>query len=146
MNLEEYHKRFKEDTDETCYANLEKASIEADSLFCKWSTWLSYEQFILNGLEHDYDILYLQKREFYVDGHTLETKEKGWELPARGQVLKSEVQIYINADQDIIKLSNKLTIAKEKIRIIKDAMDTLRFRKNNCKTILDIRKYNSGSY
>src|SRR6476646_7088933 len=54
------------------------------------------------AMEEQFNILKLEKWEFYTQGPTPETHERGWKLPPQGEILKQEVGMYLDADKDLI--------------------------------------------
>ena len=88
--------------------------------------------------------LKLDKYEFYTQGHTEETKEKGWELPAKGMILKSDIPMYIDADPDIIKLSLKIGLQSEKIELLESIIKNVSNRGYAIKTAVDFLRWSSG--
>jgi hypothetical protein len=85
-----------------------------------------------------------EKYEFYTQGPTKETQERGWILPASGKILKSEVNTYIEADKDIIKISLKIGVQQEKIELLDSIIRTLNNRGYNIRAAIDWYKFTMG--
>jgi hypothetical protein len=88
--------------------------------------------------------LKLDKWEFYTQGPTEETRDKGWELPAKGLILKQEMPMYMEADRDIIDLSLKIGMQQEKIDFLDSIIKSLTNRGYNIKSAIDFIKFTSG--
>jgi hypothetical protein len=88
--------------------------------------------------------LKLEKYEFFSQGPNEETQEKGWKLPAKGLILKADIPMYMDADEDIIKLSLKIGILQEKIELLESIIKTLMNRGYNVKAAIDFYKFING--
>jgi len=89
--------------------------------------------------------LKLDKYEFFTQGPDEETQQKGWKLPAKGLILKADIPMYMDADEDIIKLSLKIGVQQEKIELLESIIKTLINRGYNIKTALDWQRFINGS-
>lgn len=124
---------------------LDQISLNVPKLHAKYIRILSNERLLLKKLESDYKELKLEKHEFYVDGPTQEQIAKGWEIPAKGRIIKSEVGPYIEADKDIIKLSLKIGMQQEKIEVLKSVVDTVTRLGFQVKNAIDWARFMNGS-
>ena len=104
MKIEELFEDWSQDSvlDKT---ELGDESLKIPKLHSKYYQRLVQERLILKKLEADMKQLKLGKWEFYTQGPSDESREKGWEMPAKGMILKQEVQWYMDADKDIIDVS-----------------------------------------
>ena len=102
------------------------------------------EKSILKKLESEFKVLKLEKYEFYTQGHTEETKEKGWSLPPRGMILKTEIPMYIESDKDIISMSLRIGAQQEKVDFVDSIIKTINTRGYLIKTALDWQKFILG--
>ena len=116
MNIEQILLEWSKDS-EIDKTELGNESLKIPKLHHKYYEILVSERLIYKKLEADMKQLKLAKHEFYKDGHTEETKKKGWELPAKGMILKSDLPLYIEADKDIINLSLRIGFQQEKIEL-----------------------------
>lgn len=119
-------------------------SLKIPQLHHKYFKIYSNERLILRKLEADMKQLKLTKYEFYTQGPTKETQEKGWELPPSGRILKSDASSYIDADQDIVNLSLKIGMQQEKIDLLDSIIRTLNNRGYNIKSAIDWEKFKVG--
>jgi hypothetical protein len=144
MKLEEIFAQWKDDCviDKT---ELGDASLSIAKLHHKYYQILTSERMLLKSYESDMKKLKLDKYEFFTQGPDEESKEKGWKLPAKGLILKADIPMYMDADEDIIKLSLKIGIQQEKIEVLESIIKTLINRGYNIKTALDWLKFINGS-
>jgi hypothetical protein len=124
--------------------DLGEESLKISSLHQKYSQIYTNEKIRLREYEAALKVLKLDKYEFYTQGPTNETQEKGWELPAIGRIIRSDVQQYIDADKDIIELSLKIGIQNEKISLLDSIIKNLFNRGFQIKNAIDYMKYTSG--
>ena len=93
---------------------------------------------------NDFKVLKLDKYEFYVDGPSTETPSE-WKLPAKGCIIKQDVEKYMDADADLIKLGQRIDLQKEKIKMIEAIIYALGTRNFIIKNAIDMIKFESGS-
>jgi hypothetical protein len=103
------------------------------------------EKLALRSLDADMKKLKLDKYEFYTQGHTEETRALGWELPAKGMILKTDIPMYIDADRELIKLSLKIGIQQEKIELLESIIKSLNNRGYNIKAAIEWIRFTNGS-
>jgi len=96
-------------------------SLKIPKLHFKYYRIYVAEKTTLRNLEAQLKVLKLDKHEFYTQGHTEETRAKGWQLPAKGMILKTDLHMYMEADKDMIELSLKIGMQQEKV----DALETI---------------------
>lgn len=119
-------------------------ALKIPRLHHKYYTIFAGERSSLKKLETEMKSLKLEKFEFYTQGPTQETKDKGWKLPAKGMILKQDLNIYMDADKDIIELSLKIGVVQEKIDFLNSILDSLKTRGYLLKTALDFQKFIMG--
>jgi len=119
-------------------------AIKIPRLHSKYYNIYIHERTNLRTLESQLKILKLEKYEFYTQGHTEETRKKGWELPARGLILKQDIPMYTEADKDIISLSLKIGIQQEKCEAIESIVKSISNRGFLLKTAMDFIKFQNG--
>jgi len=143
MILEEIYELWHKDSviDKT---ELGDESLKIPQLHHKYFKIYSNERLLLKKFESDFKTLRLEKYEFYTQGPTKETQERGWTLPASGKILKSEVNTYIEADKDIIKISLKIGVQQEKIELLDSIIRTLNNRGYNIRAAIDWYKFTMG--
>ena len=103
------------------------------------------EKLTLRSQEADMKKLKLEKYEFFSQGHTEQTRNLGWELPARGLILKADIPMYMDADTELIKLSLKIGIQQEKIELLESIIKSLTNRGYQIKSAIDWVKFTMGT-
>ena len=102
------------------------------------------ERLILRKYEAEFKQLKLDKYEFLTQGPNEETKDKGWRLPAKGMILKGDIPMYLEADQDIINLSLKIGLQQEKIELLDSIIKSIMNRNFVIKNAIDFLKFTNG--
>lgn len=123
---------------------LDEEALNISLLHAKYHRIFTNERLTLRKYEAELKELKLQKFEFYTQGPTKETVEKGWQLPPIGKVLKADASTYVDADKDIINLSLKIGIQHEKIGLLESIIKTLQNRGYNIRAAIDYIKFTSG--
>ena len=144
MKLEEIFDEWKKDS-EIDITELGHEAIKIAKLHHKYYQVLVAERLLLRSQESDMKKLKLDKYEFYSQGPNEETEEKGWKMPAKGMILKADIPMYMEADDDIIKLSLKIGVQQEKIALLDSIIKTLMSRGYNVKAAIDWQKFINGS-
>lgn len=103
------------------------------------------ERLILRKQESELKQLKLDKYEFLTQGPNEETKEKGWRLPPKGMVLKSDIPMYLESDQDVINMTLKVGYQQEKIDLLDSIIKTIINRGYLLKTALEWQKFTMGA-
>lgn len=144
VNFEELFNEWDKDSsiDKT---KLDDESLRITKLHHKYYKLFIAERSRFRHLEGELKKLKLEKTEFYTQGHNEETRAKGWKLPAKGVIIKSDVPMYVEADQDIIDLTLKIGIQQEKIEFLESIIKSLNNRGYNIKTAVEFIKFMNGS-
>jgi len=143
MNIDEIISEWKTDS-EIDVTELADESIKIAKLHQKYYEYLIKEKLLFKKNESDLKLLRLEKYEFYTQGHNEETLKKGWELPSKGMVIKSEIPMYLEGDKDIINLNLKISYQQEKIDLLQSIIKSLNNRGYNIKSAIDWIKFTSG--
>ena len=102
---------------------------------------------ILKNLEFQYNTL-LKNKWLWYNGKMSEEqiKELGWEDdPFDGlKVMKNDMQIWYNADQDLQRMSGKVEYQKIIINFLKECMQNITWRHQTIKNTIDWRKFMAG--
>lgn len=123
---------------------LDNESLRIPKLHHKYYMMLVAEKALLKKQESQLKELKLSKYEFYSQGHTEETKNLGWKLPARGMILKADIPMYMEADKDIIELSLKIGMQQEKVDFLESIIKSFQTRGYIIKSALDFMKFTMG--
>lgn len=143
MKLEEIFAQWKEDShiDST---ELGPEALNIAKLHHKYYQILVSERLLLKHHESDMKRLRLEKFEFFSQGPNEDTESKGWKLPAKGIILKAEIPMYLEADEDIIKLSLKVGVQQEKVEVLESIIKTLINRGYNINAAINWQKFING--
>lgn len=143
MKIEEIHDLWAEDSviDRT---DLGEEAIKIPKLHHKYYTIFNAERQTLRLLEAKMKKLKLDKYEFFTQGPNEETKAKGWQMPAKGMILKADIPMYMDADVDIIELTLKIGAQQEKLEFLESIIKSLQHRGYNIRAAIDWNKFTMG--
>lgn len=119
-------------------------ALKIPQLHHKYFKIFTHERLVLRKYEAELKQLKLAKHEFFTMGPTEETHAKGWKLPPQGKILRSDVNNYIEADQEIVNLSLKIGIQQEKIELLESIIKSLTNRGFNIKAAIDFERFKVG--
>jgi hypothetical protein len=143
MKIDEILNLWKEDSG-IDHTEIGDEAIKVAKLHHKYYQILSGERLLYKRYEADMKKLKLEKYEFLTQGPNEETQAKNWKLPAKGLILKADIPMYMEADQDIINLSLKIGMQLEKIDLLESIIKSVMNRGYNLKLILDWEKFKNG--
>lgn len=126
-------------------AELGDEALKIPKLHHKYYKIFANERLVLKKYDAELKQLRLEKQEFFILGPTEESHAKGWRLPPVGKVLRSDVNTYIDADQDIINLTLKIGMQHEKIDFLESIIKTLHNRNFNIRAAIDWAKFQVGA-
>lgn len=144
MKLEEIFDQWKIDS-EIDKTELGDEALKIAKLHHKYYQILVGEKLLLRSHESDMKKLKLDKYEFFSQGPNEETQARGWKLPAKGLILKADIPMYMDADEDIIKLSLKIGVQQEKIELLESIIKVLMNRGYNVKAAIEWQKFIMGA-
>ena len=124
MTIEEIEQMWDKDS-EIDRSELGEEALKIPQLHAKYYKIYLRERLILKKLEADMRVLDLQLREFYLDGPTKETREMGWEPPAKGRILRNDLDVYLGADPRHVELSLRIGTQHEKIAFLDSILKTI---------------------
>ena len=143
MKIDKIFEEWDTDTD-LDKTELGDEALKVSKLHHKYFRILSQERITRRSLEAEMKVLKLEKFEFYTQGPSRESVERGWVMPPIGKVVKSEVNNYMEADKDIIDISLKIGIQSEKIDLLESIIKTILSRGYNIKAAIDWEKFKMG--
>ena len=107
--------------------NLHNDSINIARLHSKYYNIFIEERITLIKHQTKMKKLKRDKLEFFSQGPNEETQKKGWQYPAaKGLILKAEIPIYMDADDDMIELTIKIEIQQEKVEFLRSIITTFK--------------------
>ena len=143
MDLSDIRKLVAEDMpiDDT---ELDIESMTIPQLHNKYLNIYLDEKLVLQKLNSDYYRLKKTKWEYYtgkLDEDQL--KEYGWE-PFQFKILKQDIDLYMDSDEDLQKLSNNVAYQKEKISYLDSILKSINNRQWNIRNAIEWRKFING--
>lgn len=127
--------------------HLDQSSVDIAKIHSKYLKLLSLSKLQLKKVEMNQKIL-LKDKWLYYNGKMTEEEinEKGWEYdPFKGlKVMKGEMDYYYNSDIDIQKSEEKITYYKTLVETLQEIMDTLKWRQQHIRNIIEWKKFESG--
>lgn len=144
MKLEEILDMWAEDclVDRT---ELGEESLKLPKLHSKYLRIFTEEKLLLRRLENERKELLLLKHDYYRGVMPEEDlKANGWE-PFRLNVIKSDMPLYIEADQDIIKLNLRIAMQQEKVDSLESIIRSINNRGFLIKNAIEYEKFKVGA-
>lgn len=144
MKIEDIFELWEEDSkiDRT---ELGDEALKISRLHNKYYPIYVQERMLLRKFESEMKQLKLDKYEFFSQGPNEDSQAKGWKLPAKGLILKSDIPMYMEADGDIIQLSLKIGLQQEKIEFLDSILRSLSNRGYNIKAAIDWQRFTMGA-
>ena len=73
-----------------------------------------------------------------------ELDERNWE-PFDLVVLKTDIDKFLNSDEDIIKISNKILFQREKVNYLENVVKIVNNRQWSIRSVIDWIKFTNGA-
>jgi hypothetical protein len=143
MTLEEIFDLWRDDA-EVNRSELGQSALDLAKLHHKYYQIFSKERLLLTKLKAELKQLKLEKQEFYIDGPTEEHIERGWKLPAKGRILRSDAGNYVDADSDVIQFTLKIAYQQEKVDLLDSIIKIISNRGFQIKSAIDWEKFKVG--
>jgi hypothetical protein len=126
--------------------NLVGESKRIPLLHSKYYNFYYREVLRVKKLKAEYKQLEAAKRDWY-DGSMAEEdlRERGWR-PYQKKIIRQDIDKYLQADADIIKLSLTIDYHAANANYLEDIIKTIHARNFIVKNMIDIIKFQSGSY
>lgn len=144
MKLDDIFQEWEKDS-EIDITDLGHASLQEAKLHSKYIRILANESLLLKKLEAAARELTLAKTRFYLHGPSKETVELGWVVPDIGKIIKSDLQVYMQADPDIIKSELHINVQKQKVEALDSIIKTIQRRSFQIKNAIDYMKFQNGA-
>ena len=143
MNIDEIRNMATQDLsmDET---ELDKESMRTPQLHNKYLIMYTDEKLILGKIQSDLYKLKKYKWLYYTGKMSQEElDERGWDTFDL-KILKTDIDKFLNSDDDIIKLSNKILLQKEKVEYLENIIKIINNRQWSIRAAIDWLKFTSG--
>lgn len=119
-------------------------SLKTPLLHHKYYKLYVQEALQLKAFEQEYKSLYRLKYEYYMGVLDQETlAEKGWD-PNPLRILKQDLSIYIDSDEDLQRIQAKIDIQKQKASFLESAIKTITNRGFLIKNAIDWERFKVG--
>jgi hypothetical protein len=144
MRIDDIHEMWSEDcnVDRT---ELGEESLKIPKLHSKYLRVFSEERLLLRKLEEERKELVKLKHDYYRGVLPEEDlAANGWE-PFRLSVLKSDIPMHIDADQDIIKFNLKIAMQQEKVDTLEAIVRSISNRGYLLKNAIEYEKFKVGA-
>jgi hypothetical protein len=144
MNFEDLKRHVERDmkVDDT---QLDLESLKIPQLHNKYLNFLQEERFNLKKMGFDFASLRRSKWEYYTGKMSEEDlEEKGWE-PFDLKILKADIDMYLDSDNDMILMKQKITYQEEKVFYLESVIKEIGQRNWEIRNAIEWRKFVSGS-
>jgi hypothetical protein len=144
MTLNELIEQAKQDMafDDT---ELDKESLRIPQLHNKYLNFYHEEKLRFQGYKTNYSRMFKLKWEYYTGKLSEDQlKELGWE-PFDLKILRQDVDIYLDADKDLVELKNKMSIQEEKVEYLSSVLKGIMNRQFHIRDAIAWRKFMNGT-
>lgn len=125
--------------------HLEDEAIRIPQLHNKYLCMLMDEKIILESVESKLKVLKRDKWLYYSGKMSDdELKKKGWE-PFDLAIIKQDIDRFIESDNEVISLSNKYTVQKEKVNYLESVAKIISNKIWNIRSTIDWIKFTQGT-
>jgi len=141
MTLEELKQESYKDLPINKVENIDQESFFNQEIKAKWLDYKSRFELLLARSKGDYQVMYREKWEYY--GGKADAKvyaAKPFDL----KVLKTDLQIYISSDSDVIELSNKIAYLETTIKFIDGVIKSIDNRGWDIKHAITWKQFEAG--
>jgi hypothetical protein len=144
MDIETIKKMVAEDM-EIDDLNLDLESLKTPQLHSKYLNILHDESLVLHKSTIEQKELRRLKWEYYLgklDQETLD--EKGWQ-PFGLKILRTDIDVYLESDKDLLRMEARVYYLKEKVKYIESVLQSIGRRGWDIKSAIEWKKFMSGS-
>jgi|TARA_R100000030_G_scaffold57431_1_gene43274 hypothetical protein len=144
MTLDELKNLVQEDLviDKT---ELDVEALKTPQLHNKYLNFLLEEKLMLTKSESDLRILRKIKWLYYTGKMSVEELEDRGLEPFPLNVLKQDIDKFIDSDDEIVKLTNRVEFQKEKVEYLKTVVKTMSDRQWYIRSAIDWIKFTNGN-
>ena len=125
--------------------NLDLEALRTPQLHGKYLNILHDESLVLHKNLIEQKELRRLKWEYYLgklDQETLD--EKGWQ-PFGLKILRTDIDVYLESDKDLLRLEARIHYLKEKVKYIESVLQAIGRRGWDIKSAIEWKKFMSGS-
>ena len=124
------------------HADLDRESLKIPITHAKYYRYFMDEFKIFKGLEREFRQTKLD-RILYYTGRAPDEVYK--EAPLDLKILKTEVDLYLDADPKLSQLRMNLEFQQAKVNMLENFLKNLSFRNNTIKNAIDWNRFKNGS-
>lgn len=107
---------------------LGKESLNIPILHHKWYREFSRERLQFKKMGAALEALRTKKAIFFTQGPDEDTRALGWEMPARGKILKSEVKQWVDSDREVVEMGIRIAEQAEVVKAMEDIIQVINNR------------------
>jgi hypothetical protein len=125
--------------------NLDLESLKTPQLHSKYLNLLHDESLSLHKATIEQKELRRLKWEYYlgkIDQETLD--EKGWQ-PFGLKILRTDIDVYLDSDKDLLRMEARIHYLKEKVKYIESVLQSIGRRGWDIKSAIEWKKFMSGA-
>lgn len=124
---------------------LDVESLRSPELFSKYSRIFHDERLVLQRKKMEHATLRRLKWEYYSGRlDPAVEKAKGW-VPFHLKVIRQDMDIYMDADQDLQAIAAGIVLQEEKIRVLEGIIKSIFSRQWDIKNAIEWKKFISGT-
>lgn len=144
MTLEELFDMWENVDSKIDSTRLDRESLDIPKIHGKYLRMFHVERRALTRMETAYKGLRSAKLRFFMDGPDEESREKGWQMPARGRILKTEVAAYVDSDREVVEMGVRVAEQAELVAALQELCKSLAFRHNTIRNSIDYLRFING--
>ena len=143
MNLEELKNSITKDS-QIDSTELGNESLKIPQIHSKYLNMLTELRLLLSKLQHDFAILRLRKWKMYTGKASQEELESWGEEPFDLDILKTDVDKFMDADKSLIDLKLKISLNETKIKMLEEFLKSVNNRNLMIRSAIDWQKMMNG--
>lgn len=121
--------------------NLDYSSLLISELHSKWNRHLVTETLLLKKLINEKNKVLKDRTEYYLGR---KPDEYYVEEPLQLKIIQKDLPLYLDADDNLIEISNKVETQLIKVNVIENFIKELNQRSFNIKNAIDYMKFKNG--
>tara|TARA_B100001013_G_scaffold284864_1_gene184715 strand:+ start:171 stop:602 length:432 start_codon:yes stop_codon:yes gene_type:complete len=142
MNLDELFLEVEKDLGPIDDSELDRESLRTPYLFNKYLKFLVTVSIAYKNVEENYNKMRLEKYHYYTGKADPEVyKNEPFDL----KVMKTDVHMYLDADDDLSKMRKSLEYSKQRIEYVEKTLKNIQDRNWNIKNAIEWRKFKEGA-
>jgi hypothetical protein len=143
MDLEELKNHITKDS-QVDSTELGSEAIRIPQIHGKYLNLLSDFKLLLTKYQNEYAIQRLRKWKIYTGKASQEELESWKEEPFDLDILKTDVEKFLEGDENLIKLKSKIVVQEVKVKMVEEFLKALNNRNFTIKSAIDWQKMMNG--